>query len=107
MSKGKRLLERVKDQEGKLAESVPKTELDALRSNLENKITQLEGRLSESISRAEAEARLKRVRSRLKGRIKKLEEELAESVPRAKSEARIHDQFGLASHFGRLKDSFP
>jgi hypothetical protein len=49
VSKAKRLEGKVRELEERLANSVPKTELDSVRSNLESKVTDLQNRLSESV----------------------------------------------------------
>lgn len=41
VSKRKRLEERVKELEGRLADSVPKTEFESVRSNLQSKVAEL------------------------------------------------------------------
>ncbi len=70
LSKRKRLEERVRELEQRLAQSVPGIELETVKSDLQGKIVELRRRLSESIPTAEAEAKLKKTRSRLTGKIK-------------------------------------
>jgi len=83
VSKGKRLQERVTELEGKLAQSVPKTELDAVRSNLQSKITELQRRLSESVSKTTLDETKKDLQAKILG----LEANLRESVPKSEAEA--------------------
>jgi len=54
--KGKRLEQRVRELEAKLADSVPKTELETIRSNLQSKIAELQSRLSESVPKTKLDA---------------------------------------------------
>jgi hypothetical protein len=77
VSRAKKLEERVKELEGKLADSVPKAELqrrlsgsvskatlDATKEDLKTKITGLEVKLRESVPKSQAEA--------LRGKVKEL-----------------------------------
>ena len=63
----------------RLAESVPKTEVEFLKATLETRIGVLEAKLAESIPKKEADT--------LYVRLRKLESLLAESVPRREAEA--------------------
>ena len=83
VSKGRRLQERVRELEGKLAQSVPKTELDAVRSNLQSKIAELQRRLAESVSKTTLDETKKDLQAKILG----LEANLRESVPKSEAEA--------------------
>jgi predicted nuclease with TOPRIM domain len=68
----KRLKTRVRNLKDKLAESVPRTEMESLKANLEAKTGNLETRLARSVPKEELDA--------LRARLKEMESKLAESI---------------------------
>jgi hypothetical protein len=83
ISKGKGLQDSVKELEEKPANSVPKTELETVRSSLESKIAELERTLCESAPKT----RLEVARKDLQAKITDLETKLRDSIPRSEGEA--------------------
>jgi len=79
----KRLNTKLRNLASKLAESVPKTELESLKSALESNVRDLEARLAKSIPKAEAES-LKEKAAGLESRLVKAERELDASRLRIK-----------------------
>jgi uncharacterized coiled-coil protein SlyX len=77
----KRLKTRMRNLQSKLAESVPKTELEALRTTSETKIAELEAKLAQSVPKEEVDA--------LGARLRELEFKQAESIPRSEAEAEL------------------
>ena len=71
----KRLKTRVRNLKSELAESVPRTELESLRSTLEDKVSDLEARLAQSIPKTEAES-LKEKAAGLESRLAEAERQL-------------------------------
>ena len=79
----KRLKTKVQNLASKLAESVPKTELESLRSTLESSVRDLEARLAQSIPKTEAES-LKEKVAGLESRLSEAERELEAARVRIK-----------------------
>jgi uncharacterized coiled-coil protein SlyX len=69
---------RVKNLESKLSESVPKTDLEALKGRLEGKVSELQAELARSVPKSDADA--------LRARIGELQGRLSESVPKGQLE---------------------
>ena len=100
LSKGKRLEERVRELQAKLADSVLKAELESIKRELQSKIANLEEKLSVSVPRTEADAladkanrletALTETREKLNSaetKSRELEHRLSESVPRREPDA--------------------
>lgn len=96
----KRLKTRVRNLETKLSESVPKGDLESLKSDLEGKISELEAKLARSVPEGDLEA----VRTDLKGKIAGLEAKLARSVPKSDADS-LNARIGELE--ARLSDSVP
>lgn len=79
----KRLRSRVRNLERKLAESIPKAEADAIRTDLEARVRRLQEELSKFVPRDE----LDEAKAQLEARIRELEKRLADSVPRRQVES--------------------
>ena len=77
----KRLKTRIQNLQSKLAESVPKTELEADRATSEAKIAELEAKLERSVPKEEMDA--------LQGRLRELESKQAEPIPKSEAEAEL------------------
>jgi len=93
----KRLKSRVRNLESKLAESVPKAELESLKSSLEAKIRDLEARSAASVPREEADT--------LQSRLNELESKLAESIPRRDAESELENvRSNLKDEIEQLKE---
>ena len=73
LSKGKRREERVRELEAKLANSVPKAELETIRSNLQSEIAELQSRLSESVPKTKLDATKTDLQTRIADHEAKLE----------------------------------
>ena len=79
----KRLKTRIRNLKLKLSESLPKTELDAIRRNLEAKIGGLEAKLAQSVPKVDAEI--------LAAKVKELESRLGVSILKEEAEAQLKD----------------
>ena len=79
----KRLETKFRNLASKLAESVPKRELESFKSALESNVRDLEARLAKSMPKAEAES-LKQKVARLESRLAKAERKLEASRLRIK-----------------------
>ena len=77
----KTLKTRVRNLENKLAESVPKTELELLRASVEANFGDLEAKLRQSAPKEEADS--------LRVRLEELESRLAESIPKRDAQAEL------------------
>jgi len=81
VSQIKGLKTRVRNLQSELAESVPKTELEALRETLQAKVSDMEIKLCRYVPKEEADI--------LRIRLRDLESKLAESIPKLEAESRI------------------
>ena len=79
----KTLNTRVRNLASRLAESIPKTELESLRSSLESKVRDLEAGLAKSMPKAEVES-LKEKVAGLESRLAEAERELEATKLRVK-----------------------
>ena len=95
---------KIDEVQGKLSNSVPRTELETIRGELQSKIVDLEGKLAASVPKSEADAlaekanRLEAVLTETREKLnsaeakgRDLELKLTESVPKADAEAKSRE----------------